>query len=223
MYLDGGWKANYLIHRYPRWGRKWVCSGLSLGVHPEFSSYLHPWYVAEISCQRSRLWLRGWVRNIYIHSWSNIMVCCSNMVNTLFLGWLLFFPFCFAIAGSFKIGDDAHDHAWSTSRHANICCFRSHLISFYIFAQVEVSPSGAAGNSAMHLAVENCIKSSLMMSWVKRFESILGGCCEPTKRVGITCGSDAVNSLQCHWNDGNWTGDEWGNKFKLAQLFRWVD
>lgn len=51
----------------------------------------------------------------------------------------------------------------------------------------------------------------------------IGGWCEPTKRVGITWGNDAVNSLQCHWNDGNWTGDEWGNKFKLAQLFRWVD
>ena len=113
MYLDGGWKANYLIHRYHRWGRKWVCSGLSLGVHPEFSSYLHPWYVAEISCQRSRLYMIAWLSSqhiyiyvvyiyiyavyiyIYIHSWSNIMVCCSNMFNTLFLGGSLFFFFRF--------------------------------------------------------------------------------------------------------------------------------
>ena len=103
-----------------RWGRNWVCSGLSLG-------FIHGTW------QRSRVsdldydCVAEFTTYNYIYM-SNIMICCSNTVNTLFLGWLLFFfPFCFAIAGSFKIGDDAHDHAWSPSRHANICCFRSHF------------------------------------------------------------------------------------------------
>ena len=152
-----------------RWGRNWVCSGLSLG-------FIHgTWQRSRVSDLDYDCVAEFTTYNLYIYIYVKHYDLLFKHGQHTF-SWLVVVFFSILFRDCWFI-QNWWWCSWSCMITITTCQHLllplTLLISFYIFAQVEVSPSGAAGNSAMHLAVENCIKSSLMMSWVKRFESIL--------------------------------------------------
>ena len=202
-----------------RWGRNWVCSGLSLG-------FIHGTW------QRSRVsdldydCVAEFTTYNYIYICQTLWFVVQTRSTHFFLaGCCFFFHFVLRLLVHSKLVMMLmimHDH------HHDMPTFVASAHTFDFFLHICTGGSlsfwcrgifsDAFGGGELHQEQLDDVMGQAV--WI---HTSIGGWCEPTKRVGTTWGSDAVNSLQCHWNDGNWTRDEWGNKFKLAQLFRWVD